>query len=202
MANLPIKEDVFDELGVGAGILLTEKPTIDPDTNEITVDNASILGATRGGFTFNPTPQSRERSVDGLAPNTVGAAIIDYYRPTLTATFITANPKMFGLALGLGDITGYAVNYRHNIKSADYHDYYILQALSGGGAYLLHIINGLAQTNGSTIRTNANGETEVPVTIVGNYSLSDQDTAPYDLEFIPAPVEPTPEPETAGAVTE
>lgn len=192
MAKLQVKQDVFSELGVGAGLLLSAAPTVNSSTNAITITNGSIIGATRGGFTFNANPQTRSRTVDGLASNTVGAHIIDRYEPTLEGTFITADLDTLKKACGFGDIDDNALTFRHDVKSDDYFDIWFIQRRSDGGAIILNILNASCAITAGSLKTTDEGETEISLTFVGNYTLADQDTPPFNIELVDAPVTPTP----------
>ena len=194
MSKLQVKQDVFNDMGVGAGLILTSAPTVDQSTNVIKISDSQILGATRGGITFNPNPQSRTRVVDGVASNTVGAHIYDRYEPTISGTFITQNLAVLLKAVGFGDIASQKIVARHEPStSEDYKDLWFVQRISGGGSQIVKLCNAIC-TSGSAIKSNDNGETEIPLTFVGNYTLADQDTPPFEIEIVPAPVTPTPEP--------
>lgn len=188
MAKLNVKQDVFSELGVGAGLLLSAAPTINETTHAITISNSSILGATRGGFTFNPNPSVRSRAVDGLAANTVGAHVIDYYTPTLSGTFITADLPTLKKACGFGDISGNDLTFRHDVNtSSDYFDVWFIQRRSDGGSIILKLSNASCTITAGSIKTNDAGETEISLTFVGNYTIADQDTVPFSIEMVDAP---------------
>lgn len=196
MSKLQVKTDVMDDIGVGAGLILTAEPTVDSTTHVVTIANDTILGATRGGITFNPNPQVRSRAIDGIASNTVGIHAVDRYEPTLSATFITGDLDVLLKAVGFGDISAEDVlTARHDVKATDYADLWFIELMSDGGSKLYYIKNAIC-TAGAAIKTNDNGETEIPLTFVGNYDLNDQESAPFTIARIPAPVtpEPTPEP--------
>ena len=203
MSKLQVKSDVFSELGVGAGLLLSSAPTINESTNAITITDASIIGATRGGFTFNPNPQTRARVVDGLASNTVGAHTIDRYEPTLAGTFITADLATLKKACGFGDISDNELTFRHDVKSEDYFDVWFIQMRSDGGAIILKLSNASCAITAGSLKTTDAGETEISLTFVGNYTIADQDTPPFSIQMVDAPVTPTPTPteQTQGSGT-
>lgn len=202
MSKLPVKQDVFNNMGVGAGLILTSAPTVDQSTNVITILDSQILGATRGGITFNPNPQPRSRVVDGVASNTVGAHIYDRYEPTISGTFITQNLAVLLKAVGFGDIASQKIVARHEPSTSDdYKDLWFVQRISGGGSQIVKLCNAIC-TSGSAIKSNDNGETEIPLTFVGNYTLADQDTPPFEIEIVPAPVTPTPAQSTPAEQTQ
>lgn len=182
---MQVKQNVLNEIGVGAGLLLKARPTI--TGSSVTISDDSILGASRGGFTFNPTPSTRSRAIDGLASNTVGIHAVDRYEPTLSGTFITANSDVLLKALGFADNTSNVLTARHKVKSTDYVDIWFIQPRTDGGYILIEIKNAVT-TTGTNIKTNDNGETEIPLTLVGNYTLASQDTPPFSITIIPASV--------------
>lgn len=196
MVKLQVKQDVFDNMGTGAGLVLDAAPTIDTVTNEITITNSTIIGATRGGITINANPTTRSRAVDGLASNTKGAHIVDRYEPTFSATFITEEPYILLRACGFGDIDANNImTMRHNVDtstgSTDYIDLYVVETRTDGGANIYHLKNATC-TAGANIKTNHEGETEIPLTFIGNYDLEDQNTVPFDMQIVPAPVDAQP----------
>lgn len=193
MGKLQVKQDVFNNLGLGAGIITTAEPTVDSTTNEVTINDADILGATRGGGTFNPNPQVRSRSIDGLAANTVQIHAVDRYEPTLSATFITASLEVLLKGVGFGDISAEDVlTARHEVKATDYETIYFVESMSDGGVKIYELDNAIC-TAGAAVKTNNEGETEIPLTFVGNYTINDQDTPPFKITRV-TPVTPTPEP--------
>lgn len=196
MSRMQVKTDVMNDVGVNAGLILKSAPTVDLTTNTVTIANSSILGATRGGITFNPKPQARSRAVDGIAANTVGIHAVDRYEPTLSGTFITATLEVLLKAVGFGDVDAVtnAIAARHEVKSEDYADLWFYMQMSDGGAEIIKLNNAIC-TAGADIKTNDNGETEIPLTFVANYALDDQDTPPFSIQRIGAPITPTPEPE-------
>ena len=191
MSKLPVKQSAMNDLGVGAGLLLTSAPAIDETTHVIEIHDPIILGVTTGGITFNPNPQFRSRTVDGLASNTAGVHTIDRFEPTVSANFLTEDLNVLLKAVGFGDISGNEIIARHTaVIASDYKNLWFLQQKSDGSSVLIKLKNSIC-TAGSSIKTTSEGETEIPLTFVGNYTIEDQETPPFEITIIPAPMEPS-----------
>lgn len=183
---LPIRQDVFDEVAENAGILTTEAPTFDESGN-IIINNASIIGATNGGYTFNSGAQYVNYNIDGVPRNTKGARAIDHYEPSISATFVTANTNTFVKALGFADLVDGKYKFRHSIKSEDYVDLWLIINKSNGGWLIVELKNCIVSTSGS-IKTNNRAQSDIPLTFECNYDIADLSEVPFTYYEKEAPV--------------
>lgn len=104
----PIRQETYERLQLNAGIFL-KNFTYDSITDAGALKTAiaaaitagtDILGATRGGGTFNVTRETREPEVDGKRYRFKGGTFVDSVDAYMTTTLIEASPDNFVLALG------------------------------------------------------------------------------------------------------
>jgi len=104
----PIRQETYERLQLNAGIFLknfTYDSITDADALKTAIAAAitagtDILGATRGGGTFNVTRETREPEVDGKRYRFIGGTFVDSVDAYMTTTLIEASPDNFVLALG------------------------------------------------------------------------------------------------------
>lgn len=104
----PIRRETYEKLQLNAGMFIKDfdySAIADADAlktalaAKITADE-DILGATRGGGTFNVTREMREPDVDGKRYSFKGGRFVDSTDANLTTTLIESSPDNFVLALG------------------------------------------------------------------------------------------------------
>ena len=109
----PIRNQTYDNLQLNAGLFIKNfdyASIADADALKTALSSAiiagtNILGATRGGGTFNVTREMREPDVDGKRYSFVGGRFVDSTDANLTTTLIETTPGNFVTALGSASAT-------------------------------------------------------------------------------------------------
>lgn len=105
-----LREATFDNLQLNVGIFLKNfKTTADSATTASALLTSilaaisageKLLGATRGGGSFNVSREQREPEVDGLRYRWKGGTFIDSADPQLSTTLVETTPENFAVAFG------------------------------------------------------------------------------------------------------
>lgn len=103
-----LRSATFDKLQLNAGIFLknfTYDSIADASALATAIASAitagtSLLGATRGGGTFNVSREMREPEIDGKRYRFKGGTFVDSQDPYLSTTLVETTPENFALALG------------------------------------------------------------------------------------------------------
>jgi len=107
-----LREATFDHLQLNCGIFLKNfsydsladaEALLAAVLNAIE-NNTGMLGATRGGGTFNVGREMRNPQVDGLRYRFKGGSYVDSADPQLATTLVETTPENFAMALG-GTVT-------------------------------------------------------------------------------------------------
>lgn len=109
----PIRNETYDNLQLNAGLFIKDFDYSDIADASALKDalatailaGTNILGATRGGGTFNITREMREPEVDGKRYAFVGGRFVDSVDANLTTTLLEATPGNFVNALGSASAT-------------------------------------------------------------------------------------------------
>ena len=179
---MKVKANTFEKIELGAGLLLNKF------TNYASIADEDIICATRNGGTLNVPASLRNISVDGIRTNTVESYVNDGWTPTLAFTALTSTPEMVQMALGIADIDPDTkkVIPKHIADSKYFKDVYWVGERSDGAIIVFYIGKALS-TGGLSWKRNDKGESESSITLTGNYTAADQDTAPFWMQEI-APV--------------
>lgn len=181
-----ISRDVFDELQLDAGVLLTN---FNP-ANPVRPSNDDILAATTGGINpvCQPTYSDMLEDVDNAPNNTMEGKHLDSWLCTLGFTSIKFNTANTKWALGAADETsgtGYSkIVPRRNVQMSDFADVWWVGDKANGGAYAVRLMNALS-TAGLSIQTTKNGKGTSAMTLTGHVSMNEQDVVPmefYDID--------------------
>ena len=134
-------------------------------------NNGVCLGATRGGGTFECTPDTREVEADGARMSFVGSTINDGWTVQLTTTLI-------------GNIT--TLTLRTDYAATDYIGSVCWIGDTSAGVMLIEIDNALS-TGGLNFTFTDKGEGTIPLTLVAHQdSVDNQGTAPCRIALIAA----------------
>lgn len=172
------KTNAFEKIELGAGVLLNKFTSVEAiDTTN------DIICATRGGATIAVPASMRNIAVDGVRTNTVESYVNDGYTPTFAFTALTADKESVQMALGVADIEGNRVVPKHDVDAKYFKDYYWYGKRSDGVAIVFFLGNAIS-TGGLSWKTNDKGESESSITLTGNYTANDQDTAPFWMEEV------------------
>ena len=172
------KTNAFEKIELGAGVLLNKFTSVEA------INKADdIICATRNGATISVPASMRNIAVDGVRTNTVESYVNDGWTPTFSFTALTADKESVQMALGVADIEDGKVIPKHDVKSEYFKDYYWFGKRSDGSSIVFCLKNAIS-TGGLSWKTNDKGESESTVTLTGNYTAQDQDTAPFWMQEI------------------
>lgn len=178
------KTNAFEKIGLGAGVLLNKFTSVEA------IDKANdIVCATRQGATIAVPASMRNIAVDGVRTNTVESYVNDGWTPTFAFTALTADLETTLMAFGVAELEGDKVVPKHDVGAKYFKDYYWYGTRSDGGSIVFCLKNAIS-TGGLSWKTNDRGESESSITLTGNYTANDQDTAPFWMqEVAPAPAQ-------------
>lgn len=183
-----IPVDTFKKLQMNAGVLLRD---FKPETGE--VKETDLLGATTGGLSFSATADWSDagENIDNCPNNMKELKRKGYTTATCTGNFVTVDPKLAADLVGGADIdTVTHIVPRNDLVDEDFKDLWIVgdysdvnaDGESGGkaGYIAIHMMNTLS-TGGFQMRTTKNDQGQFAFEYTAHYSMSAQDTVPYEL---------------------
>lgn len=179
-----VDENAFEQLQLNAGILVDE---FTPSSGEI----GNILGATTGGISFSSTPSFTDfgEDVDNVPNNMKEFKKLDGYDCHMTGNFLTCTAALAKKLVGAADIaTGDSTKVvpRGDLLAADFAelwwvgDYSDKNTGATAGFIAIHLMNAL-NTSGFSIQSTKNGKGQLAFDFQGHYSLSAQDTPPFEI---------------------
>lgn len=195
----PIRSETFDKLQLNAGIFLKEFEY--SEINDATAllaavktaieSGTKLLGATRGGGTFNVTREMREPEVDGRRYSFVGGRFVDSADAYLSTTLLETTPENFVLALGSATATTSGkkttVKMHTAINDEDYKDIVWIGDIADGKLVLIKLDNAL-NTNDFSFTFTDKGEGTYTVEFHAHQSdVLDYDEAPFEIVFFDLP---------------
>ena len=176
--------DTFKQLQLNAGILLD---SFTPATGVI----GNILGATSGGVNFdaNPTYKDNGEDIDGCPKNTKELRELESWEAKLAGTFLTVTPAAAKTLLAAADVDSSDATHvipRNDLLDTDFNDIWWVGDYSdkngetNGGFVAIHMMNTLS-TGGFAIQSSDNGKGNFAFTYTAHYSMSAQDTVPFEV---------------------
>ena len=177
-----ISSDVFDELQLDAGMLLTNFNPASP----VKPSNDDILATTSGGINIVCQPNYSDllEDVDNAPANTVEGAHIDGWTSTMSFTSIKFNDSNTKWSLGTATTTngtGYKkIVPNRNVSASDFNDIWWVGDKANGGAYAVKLINAIS-TDGLNIQTTKNGKGTNAFTLTGHPTLTNPDVVPMEF---------------------
>ena len=183
MKYTKIPETTFKNLQLNAGVLLS---AFDPGT--ATVANESIIGATTGGVNFTATPTFSDYGddIDNCPKNTMELKKLDSWEISLSGTYVTVDANAVKALVGAADVSGNKITPRNDLKLTDFTDVWWVGDYSdqngetNGGFVAIHMMNALS-TGGFAIKSSDNGKGNFAFTYTAHYSLSAQETVPFEV---------------------
>ena len=181
-----IPSDTFQKLQINAGILTTD---FTPATG--TIGEAGQIGATTGGVNFTATPTYSDfgEDIDNCPKNMKELKKLDSWEVKMTGTFVNADTAIAKRLCGAADI-GTAdttkVTPRNDLKDADFADIWLVGDYSdkngetNGGFIAIKLINALS-TGGFQLQTSDKAKGQFSFEFTGHYSMSAQDTVPFEI---------------------
>ena len=183
MKYTKIPETTFQKLQLNAGVLLSD---FNPET--ATVANESIIGATTGGVNFTATPTYSDKGddIDNCQKNMKELKKLDSWEISMSGTYVTVDANAVKSLVGAADVSGNKITPRNDLKLTDFTDVWWVGDYSdqngetNGGFVAIHMMNALS-TGGFAIKSSDNGKGNFAFTYTAHYSLSAQDTVPFEV---------------------
>ena len=194
----PLRKATYKKLVLNAGALLTD---FDPSEYATAAalktalatalaDTTKVLGATRGGSTFNFTREMRQVEADGVRYRFVGDTMVDSADAYIGTTLLEiGDPNIVKKALGTADVTTTGdktlMQIRTRILEADYLENlcYVCD-VSDGGYQIIWLKNAL-NTNDLNITYTDKGEATLPVEFHAfQDDVEDYDYAPFEVIYL------------------
>ena len=181
-----IPSDTFQKLQINAGILTTD---FTPATG--TIGEAGQIGATTGGVNFTATPTFSDfgEDIDNCPKNMKELKKLDSWEVKMTGTFVNADTAIAKRLCGAADIgtpDTTKVTPRNDLKDADFADIWLVGDYSdkngetNGGFIAIKLLNALS-TGGFQLKTADKAKGQFAFEFTGHYSMSAQDTVPFEI---------------------
>ena len=183
MKYTKIPETTFQNLQLNAGVLLS---AFNPES--ATVADESIIGATTGGVNFTATPTFSDygEDIDNCPKNMKELKKLDSWEISLSGTYVTVDANAVKALVGAADVSGNKITPRNDLKLTDFTDVWWVGDYSdqngetNGGFVAIHMMNALS-TGGFAIQSSDNGKGNFAFTYTAHYSMSAQDTVPFEV---------------------
>lgn len=149
-------------------------------------DKTKTLGATRGGGTFECTPEVREIEADGKRYSFIGSTVFDSWTVRMTGTLMEIRDTNFKHVISASDVTGTddkkIIKVRTDIHPDDYIKTLVwVSDMSDGGIMLIVLKNAL-NTTGATLTFADKGEGTLPFEFHAHQdNVDDYDVAPVEI---------------------
>ena len=183
MKYTKIPETTFQNLQLNAGVLLS---AFNPES--ATVANESIIGATTGGVNFTATPTFSDygEDIDNCPKNMKELKKLDAWEISMSGTYVTVDANAVKSLVGAADVSGDKITPRNDLKLTDFTDVWWVGDYSdqngetNGGFVAIHMMNALS-TGGFAIQSSDNGKGNFAFTYTAHYSMSAQETVPFEV---------------------
>ena len=183
MKYTKIPETTFKNLQLNAGVLLSD---FNPET--AVVANESIIGATTGGVNFTATPTFSDygEDIDNCPKNMMELKKLDAWEISMSGTYVTVDVNAVKALVGAADVSGNKITPRNDVLLSDFTDVWWVGDYSdqngetNGGYVAIHMMNALS-TGGFAIQSSDNGKGNFAFTYTAHYSMSAQDTVPFEV---------------------
>lgn len=187
-----IPQDTFKELVLNAGVLLS---AFSPDAVEVADD--AIIGATSGGINFSAVPSFSDfgEDIDNCPKNTMELKRLDGWEVKLSGTFVSMNAANAKTLVAAADEAAGKITPRNDIDTKDFKDIWLVADYSDkngakkGGCVAIHMLNGLS-TGGFQLKTNDRNKGQFAFEFTGHYSITAQDTPPFEIYVKAGEAEP------------
>ena len=193
-----LRNATFDHLQLNAGLFLKDfdySEIDDADELKAAIATAitsgtNLLGATRGGGTFNVSREMRDPQIDGMRYKFKGGSFVDSTDPYISTTLVETTPDNFAMALG-GKATVSGLKTTVTMETAIGNDAYLTNLcwvgdLSDGTLVLICLYNALNTANFAFTFTDK-GEGTLSVEFHACQSeVGDYDDSPFEIIFFDA----------------
>lgn len=181
-----IPSDTFQTLQINAGILTTD---FKPESG--TIGAAGQIGATTGGVQFTATPTYTDfgEDIDNCPKNMKELKHLDSWDVKLSGTFLSATTEIAKSLIGAADIDGSDTTKivpRNDLADSDFDDIWFVGDYSdqngktNGGFIAIRLMNALS-TGGFKLQTSDKSKGQFAFEFTGHYSMSAQDTVPFEV---------------------
>lgn len=149
-------------------------------------DKSKTLGATRGGGTFECTPEARNIEADGKRYEFIGSTVFDSWTVRMTGTLLEIREDNLRRVLSAADTEGddakKVIKVRTDIRPSDYIQSLVwVSDMSDGGIMLIALKNAL-NTTGATMTFADKGEGTLPFEFHAHQdNVDDYDIAPVEI---------------------
>lgn len=175
--------NTFDELQVGAGILLSK---FDPTTGNYEISD--ILAATDGGVNATAVPSFIDlaEGIDNSLTNMKEGKQVETWECRLSGTFKTVTASTIKLLLGAADIDGEKITIRDQLVDADFIDIWLVadytrkNSDATGGFIAVHLMNALS-TDGLNWQTANKDKGTFSANFLGHASMSKPHDVPFEV---------------------
>ena len=183
MKYTKIPETTFQNLQLNAGVLLS---AFDPGTAEVA--NEAIIGATTGGVNFTATPTFSDygEDIDNCPKNMKELKKLDAWEISMSGTYVTVDANAVKSLVGAADVSVNKITPRNDVLLTDFTDIWWVGDYSdkngetNGGFVAIHMMNALS-TGGFAIQSSDNGKGNFAFTYTAHYSMSAQETVPFEV---------------------
>lgn len=191
-----LRPETFEHLQLNAGVFLrefawdtaTDKSTLEELVLGALESGEGLVGATRGGGSFECSPTVRQVEADGMRAPFVGSTINDMWTVKLKTTLLEITPENFKAALMCGEIEDKGdhvkvLKLRTDIEEGDYIPKLCWVGDTSKGMVLIELDNAL-NVNGANFAFTDRGEGTLPVEFQAHQqSLTDMKYAPCRIVF-------------------
>lgn len=195
MKYTQIPVDTFQNIQLNAGILVDN---FDPVTGVI----GRLLGATTGGVSFNDDIAYTDfgEDIDNCPKNMMELKKLDNHDVKMSGTFVTLSAQTAKMLVAVGDVDEMDDTHiipRNDLLMTDFvqlwwiGDYSDQNTGDNAGFVAIKLFNAL-NTGGFQIQSTDKGKGQFAFEFTGHYSMSAQDTVPYEVYIKRGGSEPTP----------
>lgn len=193
-----LRPETFRHLQLNAGACLTDfdyssladYAALKAALPTVLKDETKTLGATRGGGTFDCTPEVREIEADGKRYGFIGSTVFDSWTVRLTGTLMEIRASNFKRVIAAADVSGTnakkIITVRTDILPDDYIPSLVWIGDMSDGGYILIALKNALNTTGATLTFTDKGEGTLPFEFHAHQgSVDDYDVAPVEIVIYP-----------------
>lgn len=173
---------------------------VEKDDFESAIEKGKLLGATRGGGSFEAVPELREIEVDGVHGKAKGLQAIDEWEIKMSANVLEVTKEGLARALTASEVNEDKegkydiISAKNYIELTDYYENVTyVGKISGSNEPLIIQIYNAMNTTGLTLETEDKDEAVIEMEFEGHYDETDLDHPPFKIFYPKA--EPKEEPE-------
>lgn len=158
---------------------------------------AKLLGATRGGGTFNAVPELRDLEVDGVKGRAKGLKVLDSWDINMSVNLLEVSVESLQLALGTTQLdTTTEENYdvvtaNNEISESDYVDNITyVGKLSGSDKPVIIQMFHVYNSNGLTFSRADKDESVITMELQAHYAADELESPPFAIYYpktVPTP---------------